>query len=215
MIPTVSIHVDVAPLIAELEVALQDQVPFAASQAINDTAKKIRDGEQEHLKGQMVIRHLWVARGIQVLRWSNKKDEGGPYAVIGILPEQGRLLDKFQAGGTKSPRGTNLAVPTIATQPSKQDIPSLALRPSKLSIDPETRKGNSRTFIIDKGPGAGLWQRVGPGPRGIRLLWKWQKSVRIPAILQFGTRAEPLLLTWFKLAFWKRLDEAIATRRDR
>jgi hypothetical protein len=224
MIPNLVITVDIAPLVYDLEQIHQDQIPFAASRAINDVAGIVQKGQREAMAVNFTIRKPWVLNGIAVTHWSTKKDPGGPYAIIEILPDRA-FLAKFEDGGTFTPQGKNFALPTAAVRPTKLDIAPNSIRPQALGSWRQPRGGNQRTFWIASGPGAGLWQRIGndaPGgahqhPRrtAIKMLWSFKQSRRINAILGMKQRAQGLIAQWFNQRFYVRLDEAIKTAKPK
>jgi len=62
-------------------------------------------------------------------------------------------------------------------------------------------QGKDRTFVLDQTMFgvrvAGVYQRVGPGPHDIRLLWTYKDRIPIPARLQFeATAVATVQATW-------------------
>jgi hypothetical protein len=207
----VSILIDIAPIVAAMEDFQREQAPFAASRAVNDVADMAVMGERAAMQTNFTIRRPWVLNGVKVLRYSNKKDEGGPYAVLGIADDRA-FLNKFEQGGVKTPRGANLAMPTTAVRPSLTDIAPGNLRPRAFGTW-QNRRGNDRTFIILTGPGAGIWQRVGRGANAIRMLWSYKQAAMIAPLLKFEETARGVIDKWFRTRFYLRMDEALKTAR--
>lgn len=212
MIPAVSITIelDAEKLIGGMTDLMREQVPYATSRAVNDVALMIQQGEREAMKQNFNIRRQWVLDGVRIIQFSNKGQDPIT-AILDIAPDRS-FLNKFEEGGMKTPRGANIAMPTDTVRPSPADVVASALRPKSFGLS-GTGKGDRRTFIIGSGPGAGIWQRTGPGPRDIRMLWSFKQSARIGAMLGFRTTARQQAERWWDARFAARFDEAMASAR--
>lgn len=210
MIPSIRVDVDVRPLVLAMEDFQREQAPFATSRALNDVALKAVVGEQEAMRQNFTIRRPWVLLGIKVLKYSNKKDD--PLEVrLGILDDRAFLV-KFEKGGMKTPLGFNLSLPSELPGVSKMTVIPASLRPRAFG-QWENRRGNARTFVILNGPGAGIWQRTGSGPRQVRMLWSFKQHARIAPLLGYAEMAQATADKWFRERFYVRMDEALATAR--
>ncbi len=218
-----------------LERLFRDQIPFATSLAINRQATAVRDAIRVHLQEAFTIRRPWVVQGVQVTHVSDKHDVP-IYATVAIDPQRA-FLAKFEAGGAKagSPE-LPIAIPSAALRPSSTDVPPLALYPKNLRLMPrrdvtgilaatrhitrrgvEQLQGKQRTFVLDQTmfgvSVAGVYQRIGPGPHDIRLLWTYKQRIPIPARLRFSATAlETMQQTWpaiYEAAF----QQAVRTAR--
>lgn len=192
------------------------QVPYAASRALNDVALSIQESERETVKSNFILRRPeWILQGVKIPKFSNKNDN--PMSVSVIIDEgagRGDIMSKFEAGGTKTPRGSNLAIPIMARQSRQQIIPK-DLRPRALNLHPVGRstRGDKRTFMLPvKGGRFGIFQRTGPGQ--IRLLYLLKPSAPLPASLHFYDHASrPLIEELWELNFAERFAEAQRTAR--
>ena len=210
----VNISVDVGPLVQYLTDLQSEQIPFAVSRAINDLALEVQTSIQEGMKQRFIIRRDWVLRGVKISHFSSKK-ESPIHATVEISPDR-YFLPRFEDGGTKTPRsGPNLAVPTDSVRGSRQNIIPGSMRPKAFGFQTSTTKrgatqikGNQRTFII---PDLGIFQRT--GPKTLRLLYRFFKSVPIPMSLHFHDSATKVINARFVDIFRKRLAEALATAK--
>lgn len=179
------IRVDTAEAEAYLDGIWKDQIPFAASVAVNQTAKDVQAEERLNIAGEFILRRAdFVLRGVKIPRFSNKAD--AEIAAEILIDEKTDFLRKFEAGVTKTPlQGSQLAIP-IAARPSKGEIVPKVLRPRKLGLRAHTTaggkvqlKGKFGTFVIR---GLGILQRA---EGVVRLLYRFRPSARTPAILRF------------------------------
>jgi hypothetical protein len=77
-------------------------------------------------------------------------------------------------------------------------------------------KGLERTFILThtaKAPHGGVFQRIGPGPEDIRMIYAFEQGIRVPATLHFYETARRIADTRFKENMEKRTIEALAHSR--
>lgn len=79
-------------------------------------------------------------------------------------------------------------------------------------------KGRHRTFMLDrtqKLPQGGIFQRTGPKPDDIRLLWKFQRRVRVDSRLEFVRVGAETAQRWFREEMEKQILDALAHDRGR
>ena len=109
----ISVKSDVAKALKSMSRLHKKQVPFAAALGLTMTAKKVAKVEQ-----RMMVRKLdrptpFTIKGV---RWqgANKKDfaTGRLHSRVYLMDKQAEYL-RFQIeGGTRTPKGTAIAVPT-------------------------------------------------------------------------------------------------------
>jgi hypothetical protein len=188
----------------------RDQVPFAASLGLNQTAKDVQAAERVALQGSFILREpRFLLQSIRIPRFSNKNDPQLEVTVE-IGPKASFLL-KFQTGGEKVAldRALPIAIPSPALRPSPGAVVPRALYPKALRLVPrrdikgvlpaqrhvtrrgvEQLKGKRRTFVLDPTihfgvKTWGVYQRTGPGRGDIRLLWIYKQRIRIPQRFDF------------------------------
>ncbi len=194
--------------------AEKEQIPFAASLALNNTAKGAQSFVCEGERANFVIRRDWVlTESVKITHFSTKHED--PMYTRIQVGDKADFMNKFEGGGTKTSRsGGNIAVPIMA-RPGKAGLVPESLRPRNLHLLPYGRsiRGDQRTFIMDvQGGRKGIFQRTGPGKRDYILLYWLTPSVPIPANLHFEERViqavEKLWAQEFERAFEQAMDTA-------
>src|ERR1039457_939468 len=105
-----SIKVDISGALAQLQRARTDQIPYAASRAINDCADKAVTDLVAWVQSIFNFRGsgAWVKSKWFKSKWSNKNDNPMVAYVLGMMD----YLLLHEQGGIKTPhRGASLAVP--------------------------------------------------------------------------------------------------------
>lgn len=187
-----------------------DQIPFAASLALNQTAKDVQRAEQQQIASNFVLRQAsFNLRHVRIPRFSSKADV--PLTITVEIGERGAYLKKFQAPGAKvaPDPGKPIAVPSSAIRPSFGDLPAREFYPTNLRLVARkgvtgilaaqrhmTRrgvvqlKGKRRTFVLDPTEHFGVktwgvYQRTGPRRGDVRLIWTYKHRIPIPRRLDF------------------------------
>lgn len=194
----------------------EKQVPYAASRALNDVALGIQNAEQASIAQHFLLRRPeWTLQGVKIPKFSNKNDT--PLSVSVVMDTaagRGDIMTKFEVGGTKTPRGANLAIPIMA-RPSRGQIIPKGMRPRALGLHAVGRsiRGNQRTFILPlKNGQTGIFQRMSGGT--IRLLYFLKPTAPLPASLHFyDTASRPLIDELWEHNFNERFAEAMRTAR--
>ncbi len=218
-----------------IERLFADQLPFATSLALNRTAKAVQQAIRAHLAEAFTIRRPWVLQGITIPRFSDKRDV--PMTVSVAIDPQRAFLAKFEAGGLKRGSATlPIAIPTTALRASFSAVPPLAFYPKNLRLVARrgateilpaqshvTRRGvtqiqgKQRTFVLDQTmfgvAVAGVYQRIGPGPHDIRLLWSFKQQIPIPARLRFEATALATVEATWPRAYQAAWEQAVRTAR--
>lgn len=218
---------NIAAVIAKFE-AVGRQIPFAASRALNDTAKAFQDEERDDMAREFRLRRPdFVLRAIYIApRDFATKDKLN--VTIQINPAEdpqrsgvgarGRydFLNKFEDGGEKvnTIGGQNVAIPTDNLKRNKNEIIPARLWIRNLLPDPnEMSDPNTKAFIIKSGPRKGIYQRYGRGGRNIRLLYSLKPSTPVPASLHFFKNAQTAWDFYFPFFFSKWFKVAVETAR--
>lgn len=206
----------------------RDQVPFALSVGINETAK---DGQAAQIGGMAqrftIRRQSWVNRAIKIKPFSTKRSLT---ATIQVEPPGGAgradILTRHEERGRRQPHsGSALAVPLEARR-SKRDIVKKRDRPRSFSFERvQTRgpneifKGDRRTFMVRSPDGSGwILRRVGPGEsgrlfEGTKVLFRLKPETRIPGDLRFIATITATVAQRFELNFNRAFDQAVRTAR--
>lgn len=191
-----SLKADFAPLIRKLTYVQKQQVPFAASRAINDIAKDSQQAIQQHIRTVYKNRKIWWLQqqptGIKV-RFSSKRN------LKSSVFTKAYFAQLQETGGTKTPRrGRALAIPTAKT-------------PRKFH-----KSGGARAILRDDPKAfsagrAGIFRRVGKN-KVVRVFGYANKASVKPA-LNFERIARATAQSTGRMHFERRLREALATAR--
>jgi hypothetical protein len=192
----------------------KEQLPFAASLALNNTIKSAQVFVIQGMRENFIIRRDWVTKEAAKITHFSNKHEDPMYARIQV-GDKADFMNKFEPGGTKTSRaGRNVAVPIMA-RPGKAGLVPLNLRPKNLQLHSvgRTIRGDQHTFIMTTSSGKqGIFQRTGAGKRDYILLYWLTPSVPIPASLHFEERiTEAVSRLWvqeFERAFEQAMDTA-------
>ena len=109
----ISVKSDVDKALKGMSVLQRKQMPFAAALRLSMTAKKVMRVEQRILVKQLDRPTPFTVKGV---RWqgANKADFklGRLHSRVYLLPKQAEYLSFQIEGGTRTPKGTAIAVPT-------------------------------------------------------------------------------------------------------
>lgn len=195
-----------------------DQMPFAISLALNDTAFGIRKEQVEGMSTRFRIRRQWVLGGVRVTKRATKQDLE---AHVAILPDR-RFLFRFEEGGEVTPeKASRFAVPDEAKR-TGAGIVSKGERPRAFDFEEAGRgpvavtfRGKKRTFMIKRHDGSGaIFQRLGRADSGkLRTLFTFTRTADLPASLQFDLTAENVFNSTYQANFAAAWDRAIRSAR--
>jgi hypothetical protein len=225
-----SITVDANDVLANLKSIREDQVPFALSKAINDTALQFQRVELAHIHQAFTLRRpSWIDQSVRITHFAKKTE---PWATIGIHPPGGDqradILGKFEDQTQKTASaGGSLAIP-IDVKRNKFDIVTKGQRPRAFQFEKERTntstgitiyRGKSRTFMVKFGDGRGwIFKRVGAGAHGslfegTQVLYALKPEVAIHANLDFESNAVAVVEGAWHANFEAAYEAALATAR--
>ena len=209
----ISVKSNMKEIAKRIERKHQRQVPFAASQALNDVAKSA--ALESNAQTGKVFKGGAVAHTKRAFRYKNSH-KTRLFSEVYVAPQQGYMAYQIE-GGTRFPKGRAVRVPTRNT---KLNIYGNSTG-SKLKA---FRDNKAKYFTgVPKGmpdAGAGIWERYGrktkKGGQRIRMVSAFQPKATYKAKFPFekivgGVVADPV--TGFGTRFRKRLDAAIRTAR--
>lgn len=108
---------------------LEKQITYAAAQAINETAKQVKEKIARHTEQNFNIRTPWLrsnAVGIGI-KWATKSD---PFAIV---ENRASWMQLHEPGGIKTPHGKMLAVPVLGgPKRTKRDLIRASQKPRAL-----------------------------------------------------------------------------------
>jgi hypothetical protein len=144
------LRVDTSEAETFLEGMWKDQIPFAASLALNTTAKDAQRGIQTHVAGEFILRRAdFVLRETaKIPRFSTKTDR--ELSVEILATDKADFMRKFEAGTPKTSRtGGAIAVP--GEWKLRDEIIPKHLRPRALQLRAHRTKAAIAESIISFG----------------------------------------------------------------
>jgi len=180
----ISVKSDVDKALKSMRGLQRKQMPFAAALGLSMTAKKVAKVEQ-----RMMVRELdrptpFTIKGV---RWqgANKADfkTGRLHSRVYLMPTQAEYLRYQIEGGTRTPKGTAIAVPTSNVKLNRYgNLAGGKGRTKRLLAKKNTFQGTI-------GGVAGVWQRPRRGKRsrggsgtigqsGLKLLVAYESSTQ-------------------------------------
>ena len=224
----IDVDTNAAEVARSLRFLFRDQVPFATSLAINQTARGIQTEQRAGMRKRFTIRRAYVLQGVKFSKFSTKRDLE---AIVEIDPTR-EFLFKFEEGGTVRPRGTRFAVPDEVRRGKKTGVVSRVMRPRGLRFEfhgsgprAEVHRGLKRTFMIRRPDGTGaILQRLGRRggkrkPRGqrrvgkLRMLFSFTPQAEVEPSLRFELTARTVFEQSFASNFEASFDRAVRTAR--
>jgi hypothetical protein len=179
-----------------------DQIPFTLSLALNAAAKKTKESLVKNTWPQHVKQRnaRFIDRALQI-------DYSMKYNLrVEIFDSLGRAsLMLHGQGGTKLPKGSNLAIPTSNVRRGATGIPH-GLRPREL---------NARfKFVANlRGRGDAVWLRIGPKGRHLKLMYVLKPSASIAATVPFWDDFQESMRNELRAALPAAMARAMSTRR--
>lgn len=112
----ITVKFDIAPILRALSSMVRKQVPYAISQALNQTAFDARAHLQAHLGDSFTIRNTFTARGLRVEKATKTNHE----AAVGSVRDYMKLQEE---GGKKVAHSKAMAVPITPAKQRKTTTP--------------------------------------------------------------------------------------------
>lgn len=172
------------------------QIPFATSQALNDTAFDSRKELQKQAQKKMKSPTRFTANAFQVIK--SKKRE--LIAVVYVEGKRYEYLIDIIEGKSKTHKHKGYALP-------------VNVRLNKFGNIPGKRRGlvkNKRQFIGTINGVSGVWERYNKG-RNVKLMIAFGKTVEHKQRFHFTKIVKGIVNSKFKKNFNKRMTRALAT----
>lgn len=189
---------DVSGAIAELDDRQRRQIPFALSQAINDTVVEGRDESQKGMRRDLDRPTPWTQKGVLFKRSSKRNLQGAIY----IAPNRWEYLQYQIEGGARRPAKRFIAI-GLGKRNKYGNIPGMRTKVAKLLAKPDH-------FQAEINGTVGVWRRM---KRGLRLVVAFRRRAQYSPKWQFFRRAEKHIEARFPIFFRRRLAKALETSR--
>jgi len=194
----ISTQLDVSAAIRDLDDRQRNQIPFAMSQAINDTVAEGREQAQQGMRRDLDRPTPWTQRGVLFRRSSKRNLQGAIY----IAPNRWEYLQYQIEGGTERPRRRFIPI-GLGRRNKYGNIPGWRTKISKLLAKPDH-------FQAEINGTVGIWQRR---RRGLKLVVAFRKQATYQPRWRFFRRAEKHVEKRFPIFFQRRLIRALETSR--
>jgi hypothetical protein len=178
----------------QLNYIQRNQVPFATSRAINDTAVDAQESVVKNVQHNFKNLKRWWLRqqptGIKV-RFSNKR------LLTARVFTDVYFAERQEKGGVKTPRtGKNLAIPMPAV-------------PRKYRTSHGAKQMMQERKNVFKVEGKGIFQRRGKKRYPIQLLWALAPSAQVKPRFHFEEIIGKVVKRRFNTHFQKRMQQAL------
>lgn len=196
----ISITHDLHKVTKHLNALQQKHVPFAASQAINDTAKDAQHAVQAQAEQKLDRPTKQTFNAFRV-KYATKRNLVGE---VFILPWAYEYLKYQIDGGTRPTRGHGTGVPTNNA------------RLNQYGNIPNRKRGlikNKKQFIATIHGILGVWERQGRGGHAVKLIVAIERDVQYKPRLPFPRIVQGVVANKFTRHFETRMAAALATAR--
>ncbi len=204
----ISVKADIAKATKELYRMERKQIPFAASQALNDTAWDARRAVQIQLPRKLDRPTPWTIRGVRVKK-SNKRKLAAYVGFINSttgMPDPSRSYMKYQIhGGTRFPYSRAIKMPVNV---KRNKFGNLTRKKVNQLL------ANKKNFQATIKGIPGIWQRTG-GRRnpGVKLLIAWEDKAQYRPRFPLRKIVTGVTASKFHRHFNRRLAAALRTAR--
>lgn len=193
----ISVKDNVREFTRKLNHVEKQQVPFATSRALNDTAVKAQESLVKGILVRFNNRKKWWIKGnrrtgVRVDFSSKRK-----VPMMSSVYTNAYFAELQEKGGTKTPvSGSVLAVPTDRA-------------PKSLHRSDGVRKAKANNAVfVDK---RGVFRRMARGK--LKTLFTWVRVATVRPRFKFDVTVRTAVKRWFPIYFKKRLAEALRTAK--
>lgn len=186
--------------------AMRRQIPFATALALTRVAKLAREDVVEGLPGRFTVRGPKLGQSI---RNSSASKSSWPHVQSSVYT-LAEALELQEEGGTKRPRGKNLAIPGEGVRPTKETKIPKRKRPKNLLL------GKAFLATLTSGRNAGadaILQRVGRERYPLRVAYILRPAAEVKARLGFEATVRRRVELSLSLEFHRAMEQAFAGAR--
>lgn len=172
----ISVKADIDNAMRHLNRFERKQIPFAASQALNDTAFNARKAVQVQLPRKLDRPTPWTIRGVRVGKSTKRRLTARVY----FTPDRAAYMKYQIEGGTRTPAGGTIVMPKNINQNKYGNIPRGKVK--KLLQRPDTFIGTIKGI-------PGVWQRGHISKRGKFSARSKSRSSNVRLLVRFEDQA--------------------------
>ncbi|HEY0545305.1 MAG TPA: hypothetical protein VGC91_08025 [Pyrinomonadaceae bacterium] len=185
------------------QASVEKQVMFATAQALTQTAQMAQTAVIRSIESTFTVRNNWDKPsnkfGIKLIPATKDKLQSG-------VATDADWLTLHETGGTKTPTGNAIAIPTENVRRTKRDIIQKSQRPGALR--------GKRDIVLMTRNGPVLFQRRGrKGNTKLVPLYRLEPRAKIKKESTLVEPTEKIVQTKLGDNFYKALQNALATAR--
>jgi hypothetical protein len=195
---TMSFELNIKALEQSLSRLEREQLPFAVSVALNNTATDVRDSFKRTLQRELDRPTPFTLNGTYIQRARKRR----LVAEVGMKDRQAAYLEKQLRGGIRVPRRKALVVPSAQRRNKYGNMP-------RNTVKRLLKKRNVFSGTINSTPG--LWQRY--KRRGPKLLIAYSSRARYEKRLNLQRPAKITAQVKWNKHMFNAMVQALATAR--
>ena len=184
-------------------IGLKADIPWVIQNTINDILKSAQQAQYATMRNNFTIRNEAFLKYSVKLAFASRSSQRGSISMVGLGSQAESVFATFETGGTKTPQGKNIAVPSTNAWPNRGSKRPERNAPRNLQNSFVMKKGGNKFIMVRKGKG-----RKKPPV----LMYSLEQSVRIPSRLHFMDTVIPLINREFQPTLEKLLRVS-ATKR--
>lgn len=194
----ISVKMDIKAATKGLSNLQKRQIPFATSQALNDTAFQARTDAMAGMDKHLEKPTPWTKRGIRV----GKSTKAKLVSSVAIEPDRWKYLRFQVSGGTRQYKTDGTIVTPKAINKNKYGNISRGRIKNLIA--------SKRAFVGTVRGVYGVWQRPSGKTKGVRLLARFEDQATYTKRYPFARIVADSVRKNFKSNFARRLGAALA-----
>ncbi|ASW00148.1 hypothetical protein [Paraburkholderia aromaticivorans] len=204
---TLSVRSDIRSVSRALSDLARKQLPFATAQAINATAARVKEAEQENMRKVLDAPTPFTVNSVAV----KKATRANPVALVYVKPVAAAYLLPYEIGGTNKLNSHALLKPISAKVNQYGNLPRNLVK--RLTGKPNVFVGKIQTKagLVD-----GVWQRTKKtrGKRaGLKLMVKFEDAHVVKQRLDYRGVGKRVLAATFRAELDRAVAKALASAR--
>lgn len=203
----ISVRSDLKALSKSFGFFVADQIPFAASQAINAIASKVRDAERLNMQKVLDGPTPFTLGAIGIRKANKKKLE----ATVFVKDKTASYLEPYEFGGLNKLNSQALLKPVDQKVNQYGNLPARTLARLNASKKVFVGKVKTKNGVVN-----GFWQRTKAtrGKKGgLKLLIKFEDAHEAKQRLNYRALAKRTVDAGFKREFNEAMKKAISMAR--
>jgi hypothetical protein len=184
---------------------IRSDFPWVIQNTVNDLLKMAQEAQYTHMRQAFTIRNeSFLKNSVRITQFARRNNPTGVLAITDLGGKNtSQIWERFEGGGTKTPRGRFVSIPSNEAWSNRGRQLPANRRPNNLQ----------RSFVIRKNGTPYIFVRRGRGSRGrtqgndpnIAMFYTLKSGVRIPDKLRFYDTTIPVV----ERNFQSKLDQLL------